>query len=181
MLFDDTLKYLATHDQGVSSQISPYFPTWKLSSLTLRHMAKWSICIFRQPKMHKLLKFRTNWTIRDLLISQFCDTFKKPTEKFKVYRLTSTICENVYIFSSTCQGLRDVTLSKTYKGFWKCHKKLVKNSYLSWFSFSTCVATSFSRWHEIAILALLKRTDAWRHAHCCFGEQTLFTRASDVI
>ena len=71
---------------------------------------------------------------------------------------------------------RDVTVSKTYKGFWKCHKKLVKNSYLSWFSFSTCVATSFSRWHEIAILALLKRTDAWRHAHC-FGEQKSLTRA----
>ncbi len=43
--------------RGVSSQISPYFSTWKLSSLTLSHMAKSSICIFRQPRMHKFLKF----------------------------------------------------------------------------------------------------------------------------
>ncbi len=43
--------------RGLSSQISPYFSTWTLSSLTLSHMAKSSICIFRQPRMHKFLKF----------------------------------------------------------------------------------------------------------------------------
>ncbi len=42
--------------KGVSSQISPYFSTWKLSSLTLNHMAKSSICIFRQHRMHKFFK-----------------------------------------------------------------------------------------------------------------------------
>ncbi len=42
--------------KGVSSQISPNFSAWKLSSLTLSHMAKSRICIFRQPRMHDFFK-----------------------------------------------------------------------------------------------------------------------------
>ncbi len=43
--------------KGVSRQISPDISTWKLSSLSLRLMAKLNICIFRQPRMHKFVKF----------------------------------------------------------------------------------------------------------------------------
>ncbi len=45
------------HTSWNEGQISPYFSTWKLSSLTFSHMAKSSIWVFRQHRMHKFLKF----------------------------------------------------------------------------------------------------------------------------
>ncbi len=59
MLFEVNIHwYILPHMmewKGVSRQISPYFSTLKLSSLS--HMEKLGFCIFRQPRMREFLNF----------------------------------------------------------------------------------------------------------------------------
>ena len=94
---------ISCHTWWNEGQVSPNFSTWKLSSLTLIHMAKLNMCIFRQPSLHaqifkipasKGLTFNHHYRRKRHFIPYICNHFAKCGHKgalLSVFSLSTTL------------------------------------------------------------------------------------------